>query len=105
MLMNARSGGAPRAGSYTSARGLHANAYHACPPVTLRLAKSGGAETVAVWEGREEPPAYPLPRERGGACRETTAPGWPPPHPKRVCCFPAPAPTMADAVSLPAPKP
>src|SRR2546422_7544267 len=100
MLMNARSGGAPRAGSYTSARGLHANAYHACPPVTLRLAKSGGTETLAIWKGREEPPPYPLSKEKGDACRETTASGWAPDNPRRLYLFPPPTSTRGDAHSL-----
>ena len=53
VLMNARSGGAPRAGLYTSASGLQANAYHRWPPATLRLKKFTGTLVFRMLNGRK----------------------------------------------------
>src|SRR2546428_9659832 len=73
VLMNARSGGAPRAGSYTSASGLHANAYH-----TGALSKFGGTDAFRViWNGRKKPSEEPFSRKRGEACKKRSASGWP----------------------------
>src|SRR2546425_12007990 len=104
MLMNARSGGAPRAGSYTSARGLHANAYHACPPVTLRLPKGGGAAALGGLESGEEAAAGPFSRKRGGAGREKTTSGGGPANPKRVCFCPPLPYTQVGAAPRAAPN-
>src|SRR6266571_8765166 len=85
VLRNARSGAAPKAGLYTSARGLHANAYH-----TGALSKFGGTEELlAIWNGRKKPSAKPFSRKSGDACRKTSASGWPPDIRSRVYCSPA----------------
>src|SRR2546428_14015147 len=64
VLMNARSGGAPRAGSYTSASGLHANVYH-----TGALSKFGGTDAFReIWNGRKKPYEEPFSRKTGEEC-------------------------------------
>src|SRR3989442_15847437 len=84
VLMNARSGGAPRAGSYTSASGLHANAYH-----TGALSKFGGTDAFRViWNGRKKPSEETFSRKRGEAGKKRSASGWPLDIRSRGYCFP-----------------